>query len=316
MKKICITGANGFIGKSICKALSASGNYIRGFVRTIDLENVSSEIEHVPIGDISLKINWKDQLKGFDCIIHCAGITQNISSIKNQDFYHLVNVDVTKRLAEQAAEAGVKRLIFLSSVKVYGESIDKTNIKKKFFYDDIPTPIDDYGISKLKAEKELWEISSRTNLEIIVLRLPLVYGHNAKGNIARLIKLIKLGIPLPLSMVKNHRSMIGIDNLVDLLICCVDHSKANGKTFLPSDGDDLSTPELINLIASSMGQKARLFPMPIFLLKFLGFIFDRKEEINRLLGSLRIDNSYIKETLNWLPPINVKEGIRRMVQGK
>ena len=154
MKKICITGANGFIGKSICKALSASGNYIRGFVRTIDLENVSSEIEHVPIGDISLKINWKDQLKGFDCIIHCAGITQNISSIKNQDFYHLVNVDVTKRLAEQAAEAGVKRLIFLSSVKVYGESIDKTNIKKKFFYDDIPTPIDDYGISKLKAEKE------------------------------------------------------------------------------------------------------------------------------------------------------------------
>ena len=149
-----------------------------------------------------------------------------------------------------------------------------------------------------------------------MLRLPLVYGHGAKGNLARLIKLIKSNIPLPLSLVNNQRSMIGIDNLVDLLIRCIDHPDASGKTFLVSDGDDISTPDFIKLIANSIGRKVLLFPVPIFLLKFLGCILGKQKEINRLIGSLKIDSSYVQKVLNWTPPVSVKEGIKRMTNNK
>ena len=316
MKKICITGAKGFIGTALCKSLIAPGNRIRGFVRAIDRDDNSSEIEYVSVGDITLKTNWKDHLKGFDFIIHCAGITHQMSGIRDVNFYKLVNVDATKRLAEQAVEAGIKRLVFLSSIKVNGESTDRNNERKKFLYNDSIDPKDLYAISKLEAEKALWKISSRTGLEVVVVRLPIVYGYGVKGNLARLIKLVRSGIPLPLSIVKNQRSMIGIDNLADLLIRCIDHPQGIGKTFLASDGEDLSTPELIRLIALAIGRKANLFPVPLFSLKFLSSILGRREEVDRLVGSLRIDNNYTKKILNWTPPLSVKEGIRRMVQGK
>jgi len=315
MKKICITGANGFIGNTLCNSLKSSNNHIRGFVKAMDSDNNSSETEHISVGDISSKTNWKDHLKGFDYIIHCAGLTHQMSSIKDINVYNLVNIDGTKRLAEHAVEAGIKRLVFLSSVKVNGEITDQIT-KQKFSHKDNSNPKDLYAISKLEAEKALWEISSRTGLEMVVVRLPLVYGYGVKGNLARLIKLVKSGIPLPLGLIKNQRSMIGIDNLIDLLIRCIDHPEANGKTFLASDKEDLSTPELIKLIASSMGKKVNLFPFPISILKFLGSVFGKREEINRLVGSLRIDNSYTKQILNWTPPVSVEEGIRRMVQGK
>ena len=315
MKKICITGANGFIGRSLCKALGSSGNYIRGLVRNQNLNKDFSEIEYISVGDIGPKINWKEHLKGCDCIIHCAGKTLKIND-KNLNLYHAVNTEGTKHLAMHASEAGVKRIIFLSSIKVNGESSDIINDRKKIYYNDIPIPLDAYAASKLEAEKALYEISARTGLEVVVVRLPLVYGYGVKGNLAKLIKIVRSGIPLPLSLVKNKRSMIGIDNLVDILIRCVDHANTAGKTFLVSDGKDLSAPELIKLIASSMGRKANLFPLPIFMLKFLGLIFGRKKEISRLVGSLRIDNSYTKEILDWTPPVSVEEGIRRMTQEK
>jgi len=315
MKKICITGANGFIGKSLCKALNSSGNFIRGFVRNSDLNKNFSEIEYIAVGDISSKINWKEHLKGYECIVHCAGKTLEMNN-RNFDFYHAANVEATKNLAVQAAEAGVKRFVFLSTIKVNGENTDKIDGKKVFLNNDLPNPQDAYAISKFEAEKVLWEISSKTGMEVVVVRLPLVYGYSVKGNLAKLMKIVQSGILLPFSVVQNHRSMIGMDNLLDLLIKCIDLPKASGKTFLASDGEDLSTPGLIKLIASSMGRKASLFPVPLFLLKFLGSIFGRREEINRLVGSLRIDNSYTKETLNWTPPLSVEEGIRRMVQDK
>jgi nucleoside-diphosphate-sugar epimerase len=316
MKKICVTGAKGFIGTSLCKALISSDKSIRGFVRIIDSNNNSSEIKYVPVGDISSKINWKDQLRGYDCIVHCAGRAHKMSKNEDFDLYHLVNTESTRRLAEQAAEVGVKRLVFLSSVKVNGESTGKISSREVFTNNDMPDPQNAYAISKLKAEEVLWKISAKTGLEVVIVRLPLVYGKDVKGNLSRLIKLVKSDIPLPLSMIKNRRSMIGVENLIDLLIRCIDHPKASGKTFLASDGEDLSTPELIKFIASSMGRKPNLFPLPIFMLKFLGSVFGKGEEINKLVGSLRIDNSYIKEILNWEPPISVEEGIKRMVQGK
>jgi nucleoside-diphosphate-sugar epimerase len=288
---------------------------VLGADRNLNSILINKNIKHISVGDIAFKKNWRDLLVDVDIIIHCAGRAHKMDDNKNIDTYQLTNLNGTKYLAEQAVEAGVKRLVFLSTVKVNGESTRQIT-KQKFSHIDMLNPQDPYAISKLEAEKALWEISSRTGLEVVVLRLPLVYGYRAKGNLARLIKLVKSGIPLPLSLVKNQRSMIGIDNLIDLLILCTDHQEASGKTFLASDGKDLSTPELIKLIASLMGRGANLFPLPIFMLKFLGLISGKSEEINRLVGSLRIDNSYTKKTLNWTPPISVEEGIRRMVQGK
>ena len=316
MKRICVTGANGFIGKALCKSLKVSDNHIRGFIRAGDVDNNATEIEYIFIGDIGSKINWKKHLRGFDCIIHCAGLTHQMGSIKDINAYNLVNIDGTKHLAEQAIEAGIKRVVFLSSVKVNSESTHQINTKLKFLHKKTSNSQDPYAISKLEAEKVLWEVSSRTGLEAVVVRLPLVYGNGVKGNLARLIKLVKSGIPLPFSLIKNQRSMVGIDNLVDLLIRCIDHPEASGKTFLASDGEDLSTPELIKLIASSMGRKANLFPLPIFMLKFLASVMGKREEINRLTGSLRIDNSYTKKILNWTPHISVEEGFRRMIKEK
>jgi len=209
MKNICITGANGFIGRSLCKALGSSGNYIRGFVRNRNLNKDYSEIEYITVGDIGPMVNWKEHLKGCDCIIHCAGKTLKMND-KNLNLYHTdlnlyhtVNTEGTKHLAMHASEAGVKRIVFLSSIKVNGESSDIINEQKKLYYNDIPFSLDAYAASKLEAENALWEISSIKGLEVVVVRLPLVYGHGVKGNLERLIKLVKSGIPLPLSLVKN-----------------------------------------------------------------------------------------------------------------
>ena len=256
MKKILVTGASGFVGKSICETLSKSDRSVFGAIRKIDPIAMNSKINYVSIGDISIKKNWKDTLLNVDCIIHCAARAHKMNDDENFNAYQLINAHGTKHIAEQASEAGVKRLVFLSSVKVNGEITDQANTKNKFSYSDTPDPQDHYAISKLEAENALWEISLRTGLEVVVVRLPLVYGYGAKGNLERLIKLVKSGIPLPLSLFKNKRSMIGMDNLVDLLIRCIDHPEASGKTFLASDGEDLSTPELIKLIASSMKKKS------------------------------------------------------------
>lgn len=325
-KKILVTGSNGFIGQSLIKSLLKKNKSVRGTVRSNISLSANNEIEYIYINDINNKTNWNESLINIDTIIHCAGRVHSMKTKKKQGeqkIYHSVNVDGTKQLAEQAAEAKIRRLIFLSSIKVNGENTcnddkDQHLNKKKivFSHNDLVSPNGLYAKSKLEAEKALWTISSRTGLEVVVVRLPLVYGHGVKGNLARLIKLVKLGIPLPLSIIKNKRSMIGLDNLIDLLINCIDHPEASGKTFLASDGKDLSTPDLIRLIALSMGKKANLFPLPVFMLKFLGSILGRREEINRLVGSLKIDKSYTKKILNWIPPLSVEEGIRRMIQGK
>ena len=324
MKKTCITGANGFIGKSICKTLSKKNKLVVAAVRTNNSFLTIPNTNFISIDNIDHNTNWSKALENCDYVIHCASKAHVMDNKDKIEEYHLINVEGTKNLAEQAAKAGVKRLIFLSSIKVNGESTDiihnnkteKSEINSVFKHNHLPNPKDPYAISKYKAEKELWKISDNTGLEITIVRIPLVYGHGVKGNLKRLMKLVKFGLPLPFAGIQNYRSMIGIDNLVDFLISCIDHPNAAGKTFLVSDGEDLSIPNLINYLAVSMGRRARLFPFPIFLLKFLSSIFGRREEINRLIGSLRIDTSYTKEKLNWTPPISVEEGIRRMVQGK
>ena len=326
MKKICVIGANGFIGKKLCQGLSRLDISVRAVVRSIILSSEIPNVEYINAGDINDIKDWSKIFLNCDCVIHCASIGHKIFNQNDEILSNYLNKSVKgiNLLTRQAAENSVKRLIFLSTIKVNGEknsfstkmTKSKTCNESRFTHKDIPKPEDFYGMYKLEMEKKLWEISSSTSLEIVIIRPPLVYGKNVKGNLERLIRLIKINLPLPFGKIQNKRSMIGIDNLVDLLIRCIDHPEASGKTFLVSDGEDLSTPDLIKLIASSMGRKANLFPFPLFMLKFLGSIFGKSEEINRLVGSLWIDSSYTKEILNWTPPISVEEGIRRMVQEK
>lgn len=315
--KIYLTGSTGFIGTHLVIRLLRLSYHVLAPIRNFrfNQKNFHKNLKLLNFDNTEKIIDYFENLGEIDCIIHCAART-HVMKEKNKDplnAYREVNVEKTKKLAESAAEHGIKRFIFLSSVKVNGE---KTYGSNYFNYNDTPKPEDFYAISKFEAEKALWEVSRRTGLEVTVIRLPLVYGYGVKGNLKKLIKLVRLGIPLPLSSIQNKRSMIGIDNLIDLLIKCIEHPSAAGKTFLVSDGKDLSTPNLINQISTAMGSGSRLFPFPIFLLKFLFKIFGKKKEIDRLTSSLKINSNHIKKVLNWSPPVNVAEGIRRMVQGK
>tara|TARA_Y100000389_G_scaffold141180_1_gene139025 strand:+ start:1181 stop:2125 length:945 start_codon:yes stop_codon:yes gene_type:complete len=314
MSKILVTGGNGFIGKAICKNLKKK-NYTINITSRRDVAINLNGMKVYSINEINENTNWFEALDRVSCVIHCAAKTHVMKKLKKNSLisFRRVNVQGTINLAKQAAACGVKRFIFLSSIKVNGERTDKSI---KFKYNDIPKPEDSYGVSKWEAEKGLWKISKETGLEVVIIRAPLVYGPAVKGNLRRLIKLIQSRIPLPFSLIKNQRSLVGIDNLVDLIIHCIDHHKASGNTFLVSDGKDLSTPDLVRGIAYSIELSARLFPLPLIILKFFGLILGKKLEIDRLIGSLKIDNSYTKETLNWTPPLSVEEGIRRMVQGK
>jgi nucleoside-diphosphate-sugar epimerase len=317
MEKILITGASGFIGQKLCRRLIKLNRNVYGTVR--DSNSISSNLENFTIGDIGLEANWENALKDVSCIIHCAGKAHVMNKKDDTDSYRLINTEGTKFLAEQASKNGVKRLIFLSSIKVNGENSDKiyNDYKNNLFENNEKSnPQDFYAKSKLEAEKVLWEISLRTNLEVVVLRLPLVYGYGVKGNLLQLIKLIKSGIPLPFGLIKNKRSLIGVDNLIDLLICCIDQQNASGKTFLVSDGVDLSTQDLIRHLATAMEKSVNIFPFPLSILKFAGFCLGFQSEMDRLLGSLQVDIEYTKEVLDWKPPFSVVEGFKKMVQGE
>ena len=312
---ILVTGSTGFLGRALVTAILASGREVKRVVRRSDLVKNAKNSDHsLAVDEIDKFTDWRSALSGVDCVIHCAGLT-NITNRAERNIlaaYRTVNVDGSRRLAEQAAAVGVRRLVYLSSIKVNGE---QTLLGEPFLFSDTPAPRDAYGTSKWEAEQALWEISAKTGLEIVVVRPPLVYGPGVKGNLARLLKLVRLGLPMPLSTVQNMRSLIGLDNLVDLLVRCVDHPEAAGQTFLVSDGEDLSTPDLIRYMAAAMNRSPRLFPVPVSLLRLASGALGKRAEIDRLVESLQIDSSHTRRVLGWTPPVSVQEGIRRMVQG-
>jgi nucleoside-diphosphate-sugar epimerase len=204
----------------------------------------------------------------------------------------------------------VRRLVYLSSIKVNGE---QTALGAPFLFSDAPAAEDPYGVSKWEAEQTLWEVAAKTGLEVVVVRPPLVYGPGVKGNFLRLLRWVARGVPLPLGAVQNQRSLVGLDNLVDLLIRCVDHPAAAGQTFLVSDGQDLSTPELIRQLSCAMDKSLRLIPVPVPLLRLLGSMTGKGGEVDRLVGSLQIDSLFTWETLDWTPPVSVEAGMQAMV---
>ncbi len=287
---ILVTGSTGFIGRALVAELAAR------------------QFNCYQLARSSVEIAARTH-----CLIHCAARAHIMrdEALDPRAEYRRVNVHGTLKLAHQAAAAGVRRFIFMSSIGVNGTF---THGSHRFAGDDVPAPTEDYAISKWEAEQGLWEIASQTRMEVVVVRSPLVYGPGVKGNFARLLDLVNSGVPLPLASVNNRRSFIGLDNLVDLLIRCMDHPRAAGQTLLVSDGQDLSTPELLLMIANALGRTARLLPVPVSLLRLAGRALGRLNEVDRLVGSLEVDSGTTRELLGWTPPVSVEEGVGRMVQ--
>jgi nucleoside-diphosphate-sugar epimerase len=237
-------------------------------------------------------------------------------------------VESTFNLARQAAAAGVKRFVFLSSIKVNGEATpaphpsplpkgarenekEKEKKKGKFTEDDLPAPLDPYGVSKMEAEQGLSQIAAETGMEVVIIRPPLVYGPGVKANFAALIRVVQLGWPLPLGTVHNQRSLVALDNLVDFIITCIIHPKAANQTFLVSDGQDLSTTELVRGMAQAAGVPARLLAVPVWALQAGASLLGKGDAVQRLCGNLQVDISKARSLLGWVPPVSVKEGLRR-----
>jgi nucleoside-diphosphate-sugar epimerase len=304
--KILVTGASGFVGRELCIYLRLLGyDVIPVSRRTVDIKDVV-------VLKFGSDTEWSLLLEKCDYVIHVAGrahvMTENQSDPLK--IFRSVNVTNTIDLARLSARCGIQRFIFISSIKVNGEF---TQPEKYFTADDIPSPKDPYGISKWEAEQALQQIASETGLEVVIIRPPLVYGPNAKGNFASMAKWLERGVPLPFGSIDNRRSLVGLDNLCDLISRCVDHPSAAGQTFMVSDDEDLSTTELLRRTAYALGVEPSLINVPQSLLEFCAKMFNQEDLAQRLFGSLRVDISKTKKLLNWTPPISVDEGLRRAV---
>jgi nucleoside-diphosphate-sugar epimerase len=311
MKKVLVTGANGFIGTMLCKKLLNENFRVHGTVRPGKAYLLPEGVEAAHIESIDGDTDWKNTLEEINMIVHLAARVHIMNDIfaDASSAYRYVNVAGTDLLSRMGAASGCRRFVFISSVKVNGEERAQPYTER-----DMPMPLDPYGISKWEAEQKLHKVAKETGMELVVLRPPLVYGSGVKANFLRLIKTVDRGFPLPLASVNNIRSLIYLENLVDAIITCLVHPKAAGETFLVSDNMDLSTPELIRLMVEAMGRKARLFSFPPHMLKTIGKITGRSSEIYRLMGSLCVDSSKIKMMLGWNPPYTPEEGIRKTIE--
>ncbi len=308
--KILVTGANGFVGEVLCRKLVERGFEAKGAVRSAHIP-LAPGVEKIVAGSIDSSTDWSSALKGIDCVIHLAARVHVMKEESPDPLaeFRRVNAEGTRRLALAAAERGVKRLVYVSSIKVNGEATKGEPCSEQV----APNPQDPYALSKWEAEQSLLEISRETGLEIVILRPPLVYGPGVGGNFIRMLEWIKKGIPLPLGSVKNRRSMIHVENLADALILCSTHPDAKNETFLVSDSECISTPDLIRMLSEKMGREARIFPFPVPLLHVLGRLTGKSAEIERLTGSLEIDSSKIRQKLGWKPPHSILDGLKDTV---
>lgn len=308
--KILVTGANGFIGTQLSETLANSGHQVRDTARSIAANRPTTR--EMITCDLESADNLDHLTTGCDAIVHLAGRAHVMSDdpATSESLYLSANVDVTRRLAQSAARTGVKRMILMSSVKVNGES---TTIDAPFTSQDTPNPQDPYGRSKTQAEQTLWDVTSTSGLEGVVIRPPLVYGPGVRANFASLIGIVDRGIPLPLGSIRNKRSFVSVDNLIDCIATALQSPNAGGQTFLVSDGQDLSTPELIRAIASSLHKSPMLIPIPTALLKLAATTAGKRNAYDRLCGSLTVDIALTKQKLSWTPPFTVQDSLQRTV---
>lgn len=298
-KKILITGANGFIGREVCKKVKNKICVVR------DAEN-SQYDEMFEIKNLDKDTNWSGAFNDVEAVIHCAGNAH--SKFFTETDYQSVNVEGTLNLALSAKAHGVKRFIFVSSIGVNGESTKKAPFNSK----SKPNPHNNYSKSKYDAEEGLKIISKETGLELVIVRPTLVYGTEAPGNFGALFRFLKSTPVLPFKNVNNRRDFISVLNLADLLVTCAYHPKAAGHTFLASDGITLSTKEFTDKIAYAIGKKVLQLPIPIKLIEFCGQIFKKRKAVDKLIGNLEVDSSNIKEILDWTPPYTIYETFNRM----
>ncbi|MES9828518.1 MAG: NAD-dependent epimerase/dehydratase family protein [Candidatus Thiodiazotropha sp.] len=309
MNTILVTGANGFVGEHLCRYMLSRGYGVRAVLRQRSPH--WQLCEQVAVGDIDGATDWSSALDGMDTVVHLAARVHVMRESESDPLaaFRRVNVAGSAALARQAAEAGVKRMIYLSSVKVNGERTHG----EPYRADDEPRPEDAYGISKWEAEQALFRVAEQTELELVIVRPVLVYGAGVKGNFERLMRLIRRDVPLPLGGISNRRSFLSIQNLLDFLHCCVVHPDAAGEIFLAADGEGLSTPDLIRKLAHAMDCRARLYPVPLTLLRFGGWLTGRSSMIARLTEDLQVDLSKNRERLGWAPVMEMDRALSEMV---
>jgi len=312
MKKLLITGATGFIGSALINELLSKGFDLIASTRNKET-SLPQQIKQINIGNILPSTNWSSTLSKVDTIIHTAARVHVMHDPSDDPLaeFRKTNTHGTLNLARQAAAAGVRRFIFISSIKVNGET---TLPNRPFTPTDIFTPTDPYALSKFEAEIGLLNLAKNSAMDIVIVRPPLVYGSNVKGNFALLLKYIKKNVPLPFSAIHNQRSFVALDNLIDFIIQCISPPNAANEIFLISDDSDISTTELLQKMATAFNKKILLFPIPNFFLIYLTKLTGNKKIADRLLNSLQIDISKAKKLLNWKPVTTIDQQLKKMAE--
>lgn len=303
--KVLVTGASGFVGKALCRELAAVGHEVMQASR-----QASGEPSGCVIARIDGRTDWGKCLLGCEAVVHLAARVHVMrdTSVDPLGEFRRINVEGTLNLARQAAASGVRRFVFISSIKVNGEGGDRP-----YSEPDPAAPQDDYSRSKWEAEQGLREIAKQTGMEVVILRPPLVYGPGVGANFRRLMEVVARGLPLPFGSIKNRRSLLYLGNLVDAIRVCLTHPKAANNTYLLSDGEDVSTSELIRRLAQAMDRPARLLPVPPAWFDFAGRLLGKQQEVARLLGSLAVDSEMIRRELDWQPPFTMTQGLAETV---
>jgi nucleoside-diphosphate-sugar epimerase len=312
--RILVTGGRGFIGKAVVGAALAKGFEVRASSRQA-VAAPTGGVEYCNMGNLGPDEDWSSALRGIEVVVHCAARAHVLNDVtpKPLALFRTVNVDGTLNLARQAATAGAKRFVYLSSIGVHGML---TAPGLSFSETDTPDPHNAYAVSKWEAEQGLRRVADESGLEIVIIRPPLVYGPGAPGNFGALARAVQCGWPLPLGAINNQRSLVGLDNIVEFILTCVIHPHASNQTFLVSDGEDLSTTELVRGMAQAAGRPAHLLAVPAWALQAGATVLGKGNQIQSLVGNLKVDISKARRVLGWMPPLSVAEGLRRAVSGK
>ncbi len=308
---VLVTGATGFVGQALIVSLHKLG--ITKIVCTSRERRIPKH-KNISFFQCDEANDWRDALTGCEVVVHLAARVHVMvdRAADPLEEFRRVNVQGTLSLARQAAAAGVQRFVFVSSIKVNGEV---TQLGHPFMADDAPAPLDAYGVSKMEAEQGLREIAGQSGMEVVIIRPPLIYGPGVKANFATMMRWLKRGVPLPLRTIHNQRSLVGLDNFVDLLVTCLMHPAAANQTFLVSDGEDVSSTELLCRMGQALGHPARLVPVPVSWLKLAAGMVGKRDMVLRLCGSLQVDIEKTRHLLGWTPPLSLDEGLKKAAEG-